>query len=175
MTGVADYRDVTIFEGLTDAEIAEVLEGSQPIQLEAGQAVFKEGEPGDGLFIIASGKCMVRRKAGDKEIDLAPLDRHAAVGEMGVLAQKGRMASIYATEPTVALKVTRERFGELLAKGSCGVTKVVCNIARMLSGRLDKLNSQFGALTQKVEKETKKEAVQDLRKFKDQLYKEWAF
>jgi CRP-like cAMP-binding protein len=170
-----EYRDVAIFSGLTDAEIEEIMAGSERVEVAAGNPVFTEGEPGDGFYVILSGKCMVRKKAGGKDVDLAPLGPHAAIGEMGVLAKKNRIASVVAVEPTVVQKVGRQAWDAACERGSRALTKVVCNIARMLSDRLDKVNVEFGALQQRIEKETAKERSEDVRRFKDQLYKEWVF
>lgn len=181
LVSAEQYRDVAIFENLTDEEIGLMLASSTRIEVAPGQAIFKEGDPVDSFYILESGKCVVRKtNENGGEVDLAILTPKAAFGEMGLVGKKPRIASVYAMEPSVVRRIPRADFERLVAEGHAGVTKVALNMARILSDRLDALNREFSKLMSKqvampVKNETNKRRLEELQKFKEQLYKEWAF
>src|SRR2546428_9865067 len=138
------YRDVAIFEKLTDEEIATMLEGSTQVAVAPGEPIFVEGGVVDSFYILESGKCAVRKKSENgTEVDLATLTPKAAFGEMGLIGKRPRIASVVAVEPSVVRRITRERFEGLVEKGLSAVTKVALNMARILSDRLAAPNGQF--------------------------------
>ncbi len=183
-TPADEYRDVSIFESLTSDETAEVMRDAERVEAPPGAPIFKEDEAGDAFYILLSGRCVVKKRTPDgPEIELATLAPKAAFGEMGVIGRKPRIASVYAVDKAALMKVTRRSFDVLLAKGSRACSKVLVNIARMLSDRLDKLNEDFGRLYPKVTTvgeasvvgEATMARIEDLSRFKDKLYSEWAF
>jgi CRP-like cAMP-binding protein len=179
----AQYRDVAIFQDLSDEEILEILDGSRQVEVPAGAAVFREGDIGDSFYILASGKCAVRKRidGGEGEVDLATLVPKAAFGEIGLICEKPRIASVYAVEPSVLRRISADRFQALVARGQSAVTKIALNMVRILSDRLDALNREFGKVMARTEalatapKKGEKKKLEELQRFKEQLYREWAF
>jgi CRP-like cAMP-binding protein len=81
-----------------------------------GEVLFHEGDPGDALFIVASGavKVVVPSDEGDEAI-LATLRRGDFLGELALLDGAPRSASAIALEPTETLALPRSRFIALVA------------------------------------------------------------
>jgi len=81
-----------------------------------GEVLFHEGDPGDALFVVASGavKVVVPSEDGEEAI-LATLRRGDFLGELALLDGAPRSASAVALEPTEALALPRDQFLALVA------------------------------------------------------------
>jgi len=82
------------------------------VQYGMDQTLFLEGEPGNALYILLSGKVLVTKQSvvDGEQIVLAELDKGAVFGEMAVIRDHFRSATITAFEPCIALKIPRENF-----------------------------------------------------------------
>jgi CRP-like cAMP-binding protein len=167
-------REVSIFRGLSDAEVGSLLDGSERKEFAAGATIFKEGDEVSGLYLIESGKVSVHKQTAEgKPHELAALDAKHVFGEMGLLVGgRARTATVTTTEATVVWHIPRPRFGQLIEQGGAAIAKVTLNMARILAYRLDALNKE---LLKVVESKGKTKKTADLAAFKDKLYKEWSF
>jgi CRP-like cAMP-binding protein len=81
----------------------------QIIELKAGEVLFRQDDPGDGMYVLVAGMLGVRRRneAGEEaEIDkLAP---GAMVGELALLSGQKRTATVYAVNDCGLLRLTKE-------------------------------------------------------------------
>jgi NADH dehydrogenase len=82
---------------------------------EPGQEVFREGDIGDRLYIITGGKAEVTRKNGDGDIPLAQLGAGEYFGEMALLNQTTRNATVRCIEPLDVLSIPKREFSALAA------------------------------------------------------------
>jgi CRP/FNR family transcriptional regulator len=82
------------------------------VQYGMDQTIFSEGEPGNALYILLSGKLLVTKQGiiDGEQIVLAELEKGAVFGEMAVIRDHFRSATITAFEPCIALKIPRENF-----------------------------------------------------------------
>ncbi len=76
--------------------------------LKTGEILFREGEPGDAMFIIHSGAVQVYRESGEQPVALATLRGGDFFGEMALFDGRPRSASIRALEDTRLLPIPRE-------------------------------------------------------------------
>ncbi len=72
-----------------------------------GTIIMREGEAGNAAYIIVSGQCVVRKKIGGVDQVLKTLGPGEVFGEMAILTETARTATVVATEDTTALVVTR--------------------------------------------------------------------
>jgi len=72
-----------------------------------GTVIMREGEAGNAAYIIASGQCVVRKKLNGVDQVLKTLGPGEVFGEMAILTESARTATVVATEETTALVVTR--------------------------------------------------------------------
>jgi len=72
-----------------------------------GTVILSEGDAGHAAYIIVSGQCVVKKKMGGVEQVLKTLGPGEVFGEMAVLTESSRTATVVATEDTTALVVTR--------------------------------------------------------------------
>lgn len=79
-----------------------------------GQRLFNEGDAADAAFMIQKGRLEVTKRVRDDETALALLGPGDIVGEMALIDDMPRSASVRAMEDTLLLRVSKENFQERL-------------------------------------------------------------
>lgn len=105
----------------------------------AGEIVFDEGEEGEGVYIVISGKFSASRKGMLKKKRLGEIFPGECFGEIALLEASPRLATVVAEEPSVVLAMFRpelERLAESRPRLGC---KVAFQVARLTSSRLRRL------------------------------------
>jgi len=109
---------VPILASLEDWERLTVADALEPIQFDDGQEVIRQGEPGEDFFIIVEGSAVVRQKIGNEVKDVAQLASSDYFGEIALLLDQPRAASVVAVGgPLKCVKMDRARFERVL--GPC--------------------------------------------------------
>ncbi len=128
----AVIRRVPMFAELSDAEVEELWQASERITVAPGELVIQEGAPGDSLYIILTGALEVTKRDGDREITLATRQECDVLGEMSLIEQTTRTASVRATTKSELLAVGRDAFRQLLARHP----DAAATLLRTVAGRL---------------------------------------
>ena len=81
----------------------------------AGEILFKEGDAADGLYLIRKGSVTVSRKISGNEVVLSYVAAGNYVGEMALMSDAPRSATIRAAAPTEAIMLEAGRFVEVMA------------------------------------------------------------
>lgn len=103
------------------------------VNLPRGEYLLREGDPGDGMYIIVSGRLRPFIKGeGGKERFMADKSRGEIIGEMALITGENRTASIYALRDSVLVKVSTEAFGRLTAQ----YPRIAMSLAGQLVERL---------------------------------------
>lgn len=138
------FADSAIFRGLDSEEIEKVLRVSNIVELGHGEYVFREGDKGDRLFMIAEGAVRISRMIqGSGEEALVVLKCGACFGEMAILDGKARSTDAIVDSRCLLLSITGEAFQELLTSDKDLAHKVLWSVCRMLSQRLRVTNEQL--------------------------------
>jgi CRP-like cAMP-binding protein len=105
-----------LFAGMSHDSLEAIARSLRARRFRRGEVLFHEGDPGDSLFVVASGavKVVVPSEDGDEAI-LATLRRGDFLGELALLDGAPRSASAIALEPTETLALPREQFRALVA------------------------------------------------------------
>jgi CRP-like cAMP-binding protein len=105
-----------LFDGLTDGSLRAIAATMRSRRFRRNEVLFHEGDPGDALFIVASGavKVVVPSEDGEEAI-LATLRRGDFLGELALLDGAPRSASAVALESTEVLALPRDQFKTLVA------------------------------------------------------------
>lgn len=110
----------TLQAGLTpDAPFAEldaVAKTAEQKSYKAGDVLFNEGEAADGLHLIRSGSVSVSRRIGGRDIVTSYVAAGNYVGEMGLLGQSNRSATVKATVTTESIFLRAEVFLKMLER-----------------------------------------------------------
>jgi CRP/FNR family cyclic AMP-dependent transcriptional regulator len=123
---------VKAFNGLTGAEIAEMLAKAEKCTFEAGTVIVKEGNVGMHMYVIINGDARVTKHSRDSEVELARLEAADSFGEMALADRETRSATVYAHSHCVLVRLSEQAIN---ANPEIGL-KVYRNISRLLSERL---------------------------------------
>jgi CRP-like cAMP-binding protein/uncharacterized pyridoxamine 5'-phosphate oxidase family protein len=137
--GVSYRRDLvySVFSGLPPEEAESVAAKLQTMAVAAGDTIVRQGAPADKFFIIVDGEVEVLREDDGIERRLATLAQGQFFGEMAILRDSPRMATVRAVKPTTLFAMERDSFRGLVAQ-SMGTTR---DFDQVIQGRLDDIRA----------------------------------
>ena len=107
MDTVDFLRGVNLFSGLEENYLKKIAEYCVPRSYKNGETIISQGDPGVGLFIIVSGKVkIVKELIRGEKLEIASHGPGDFVGEMAVLDNATRSASVIAVDDTECLVIT---------------------------------------------------------------------
>jgi CRP/FNR family cyclic AMP-dependent transcriptional regulator len=109
---------------------------------EAGAVIFREGDAGDEMYIIQSGKVRISKRIGDREQILAILEKGEFFGEMAIVTRAHRTATATAVDEVHVLAFNRDGFLSMINKNA----KIALNIIDRLCQRLQSAHAQIQRL-----------------------------
>lgn len=129
-----------LFAQLPAAELKKLSAVAREMSFGPGEVIFKEGDPGDGLYVVRSGKVQISAviSSGERHVFCTVLPGDI-FGEMAVLDNLPRSAHASAEGETSVIFVPREQFVELL-KGSPAMS---LTMVQEFSRRLREFNQQY--------------------------------
>jgi len=87
--------------------MAETLIKSKALTYKKGETIFKEGDVGDEMYIIKSGRVEIVKNINDEELVLATLDANSFFGEMALFGDKKRSATVRAVDDTQMITINK--------------------------------------------------------------------
>lgn len=103
-----------LFRSLDDAGRKRILREGRTVSFPAGQPLIHQGQTGDTMYLILRGKVSVEAVDGVHTLHLAELGPHACVGEVSLLTQSPRTATVCASTDVDALAFDRPTIQALL-------------------------------------------------------------
>ena len=134
-------HQMPLFRFLTYQELVRVLNLTQVRAFEAGAEVVSQGDDGDELFIVLTGRVQV--EAGGAAI--ATLGPGEHVGEMALIDKAARSADVRALEPSSLLSIRRRDFFDIIRKDHAIAVKLLWSFLGVLSERLRNTSRELGA------------------------------
>src|SRR5207245_8980955 len=104
-----------------------------------GAVLFREGDEGDEMYIIQSGKVAIKKRVKDAEATLAVLERGDFFGEMAILDRAPRSAAAEVIEAGDLIVISSETFGDMIKANP----EIAIRMLRKQSIRLRETNKQF--------------------------------
>jgi CRP-like cAMP-binding protein len=130
----ADLSKTTLFRGLPAADLRALAERVTLRTLPAGSVVFSEGDPGDSLYLILSGKVKVTlHDANGKEFIVDIRNAGGYVGEM-MLDGSPRSATVKTVEASEFGVLSRNDFKDLLRRNPEVSLHLIRNLIRLTRG-----------------------------------------
>jgi CRP-like cAMP-binding protein len=105
----ARLKDVPFFSSMSEQDLAAVAEQADEISVAAGTVLAREGDLGDEFFVIESGTAEVTR-AGAQVAELGAGD---FFGEIALIREERRIATVTATSPMVLIVMSGSSFRSL--------------------------------------------------------------
>jgi ATP-binding cassette subfamily B protein len=127
-------RQHSLLDLLPPEERAQLLQSCEALAFKFGDVIVREGEEGDALFVVVSGRVrVVQRLESGRELVLASLSPGEVIGETALLSGGKRTATVRASGDASVLRLGRDRF-EALRKTHPAVEKWLeqCSRARVL-------------------------------------------
>ena len=110
-------RENRTFGALSDDARRLVRESLEPVSLPGGAVLMHEGDPADCLYLVAAGRLRVTTTdAEGNDHPLAEVGRGDLVGEMAIITDRPRSATVYALRDAHLLRLSTDAFTKLSAK-----------------------------------------------------------
>ena len=109
------------------------------IKIQAGEAIFDEGDFGDRAYIVEDGIVEISRKVGGEKMTLGTVEKNGIFGEMALIDESNRIASAVAVIDTVLIPVPKVAIQSILANADPLLRKLVSVLvsnARSLSDHI---------------------------------------
>ncbi|MBN2359550.1 MAG: cyclic nucleotide-binding domain-containing protein [Deltaproteobacteria bacterium] len=103
-----------IFQPFSQEVRKQLIEKFKQRELPRGTRIVAEGEPGDGLYVLLTGRCEVSRRSDGRRVVLAELREGDLFGEMSLLSQHPVSATVTAVRKSIVLRLPKKVFGELI-------------------------------------------------------------
>ena len=107
-----------------------------------GQVLFHEGDDGDDMYIIQSGRVAIKKRVKDGDTTLAVLEKGDFFGEMAILERLPRSASAEVVEEGDLIVISGEMFGDMIKANP----EIAVRMLRKQSIRLRETNRQLESL-----------------------------
>ena len=134
------------FALLDAAELAVLAPRLERRTFSPGAYVFREGDPGREMFVIALGTASVRRADGHRSHRLVTFSEGTVFGEMALLDAQPRSASVQADGPLVCHVLHQEDFDWLVAEHHVVALKLLTSLSQELGRRLRFANETINHL-----------------------------
>lgn len=132
-----------IVQGVEPDAVAALINRLRPVDFPRGHTIFVEGEPGDRLFIIVSGKVKIGRRTPDgRENLLTILGPSDMFGELAIFDPGPRTSSVTTINEVRAVSMDREALREWID----GRPEIAEQLLRVLARRLRRTNNSLADL-----------------------------
>lgn len=138
-TEVLALQKVPMFREIDPKRLKLLAFTSERISFSAGQKVFSQGDVSDAAYVILEGKADIVINGPSGPFEVIELGEYQLVGEMGLLTEAPRSASVIAAVPTVALRIDKDVFLELLKQ----FPPLAMAVMREMARRLDMSNERL--------------------------------
>ena len=139
-------RRVPLFAQIEPAKLKLLAFTSQRMTFQPEQALFKQGDSGDAAYVLVNGEAEVLAETPEGEIPVATVGKNAIIGEIAILCDVPRTATVKAATELDALKIDKEDFLRLIREFPEMGIEVMRELANRLSHTTAELSEARGAL-----------------------------
>ncbi len=151
-----------MFADLDPHEIKDIIHIVEVQKFSAGDVVFSEGEAGTAWYALYSGAVNVIKKSNGGQQIIRILEPGSSFGEIAVLDNLPRSATISAAEDSVVLRIPQDKFNDLLARENPIAFKLIHNMALMLASRQRANTDSLSKLLQASEISTIQDGIREI-------------
>ena len=136
---VEGLKRIPLFAKVEPAKLKLLAFAAERTQYHSGEALFHQGDQADAAYIVLDGKADVLVNTPGGPLKVAEVGRDAFVGEIGILCDVPRTATIQATESLTTLRITKDLFYRMVAD----FPSISLEVMRVLAQRLEHMNEQL--------------------------------
>jgi len=140
----AVLHDIHLFADLAAADLQGLAALFGQRRFRKGETVFDEDSPGNSMMVIVAGEVRVSQKSGmHLEEALSILTKGDCFGEMALLENQPRSATVIAHTDLVILEISRDSFLAFVSSHPEAGVKILLALARRLSARLREADNKI--------------------------------
>lgn len=132
-------RNIPLFAKIEPSKLKLLAFTAQRLTYNAGDSLFHQGDEGDSAYIIVDGDADVLVDSPTGPITVATVGKNDFVGEIAILCDVPRTATITAKTTLTAMRISKELFFELV----CQFPQMSIEIMRELARRLEVTTRQL--------------------------------
>ena len=125
---VAALRGISLFAGLKEAELQQIAQLADEVDLPAGHVLMRQGASGAEAFILVEGEAEVDRDGRH----IKTLGPGSVIGEMALISESSRMATATLSEPSRLLVLGHREFHSLMDAAPAVRACVLDDLARRI-------------------------------------------
>jgi CRP-like cAMP-binding protein len=132
-------RNIPMFAKIEPAKLKLLAFTSERISYSDGDVLFHQGDAGDAAFVIISGQAEISINTDEGPLVVARLSDHDFVGEIAILCDVPRTATVTAVTNLEALRIAKELFFRLIKE----FPEIAIEVMRELAHRLENTNTRL--------------------------------
>ena len=132
-------KNIDLFDFMSDSEQRAFAEKLPEIKLDPGDILFREGDPGEEMFVLLSGILKVHK--GLRMI--TEIEAVDYIGEMSLIEDKPRSATVMAVEPSELLSIDREVFQSQLTGRASSLVSIMKSLSRKIRNDTEIIAGEF--------------------------------
>ena len=137
-----------LFADFSESDIAAVMQMARHETYKEGDVIFQEGAGGSMMYLVVRGRVSIRKTLGQQVVEIKQIAAGECFGEMAVISQLPRSASVVALRLTEVIAIS----GAVLRSESPVLSmKLYRNIAALLSERVRQKDEQLLSLVKNDE------------------------
>ncbi len=136
-------KSVPIFSKMEPARLKLLAFTSERMNFAEGQEVCHQGDPGDTMYVILGGTADVLIDTPGGQVAVAQMKKNSFFGEIAILCDVPRTATIKARETLTTLKITKDTFYRLVGE----FPEMAIEVMRELAHRVEDTNQKLRAAT----------------------------
>ena len=130
---VEALKRTPLFAKVEPAKLKLMAFAAERMQFRAGEEMFHQGDSADAAYIILAGRADVVVDTASGPLKVAEVGRDALVGDIGILCDVPRTATIVAIDDLVALKISKDLFFRMVSD----FPSISIEVMRVLAQRLE--------------------------------------
>ena len=132
-------RQIPLFANIEPVKLKLMAFASERITFQVGQSLFQHGDEGDAAYIIVDGKADVVVDTPSGPLRVAKVKRNDIVGEIAILCDVPRTATVTVTEELTTLRITKDLFFRMVTD----FPEMGVEVMRVLAHRLEQTTAQL--------------------------------
>ena len=132
-------RQIPFFSDMEAARLKLLAFMSQRVAYDGGKTLFKQGDAADAAYLIIEGEADILVETPTGPVTIATLGPHDILGEIAILCDVPRTATVQAKTRIVALRIAKEPFMRMVRE----FPTMAVSIMRELAHRLEMTNNQL--------------------------------
>jgi serine phosphatase RsbU (regulator of sigma subunit) len=128
MTIISMLKRAPLFHDVPDEALEQLASSSEVVLYTPGESLIEQDEPGDALYLVIDGTVSIRRDG----LEITQRGAGECIGEMALIDDAPRSASVVAVRHTRAVRITRDEFWNMME----AYPSVARHLLRLLSARI---------------------------------------